>query len=186
MKKIQLTESQLHRVIKESVKKILKEISKDTVQNTYDALRRKGQYNIYDKRGNSYFDRSEELRDNYNDVYNKDKDTDLDLNDNQTPEEFFDDICHYVKRWGGIELENGWYVEAETYGGAELYIYSSKEANENGDDCDFRISDNEGMNDDFNTSTDGSRSLVEELYLYGKNNNFDIETTLEQFLSDMA
>ena len=185
MSKIRLTEAQLHRVIKESVKKILREIRKEPIQNTYDAFRRKGQYNIYDKRGNSYFDRAEDLRDNYNNVYNKDNNTDNDLADNPTPEEFFEDICREVKRWHGIELESGWYVEAETYGGDELYVYQSKEDADNGEEPNYRFSDNEGQHDDFVTSTDGSRSIVEELYLYGKNNDFDVEKTLSEFTRDM-
>ena len=180
MKKIKLTENQLHRVIKESVKKILNEIGKDTAQSAYDKLYRKGQYGDTDKRGNRYSERAEDLRDNYNDVYGDD------LEDNMTPEDFFDEICSEVKRLNGIELDNGWYVEAETYGGNDLYIYESKEDADAGYECSFRISDNEEQHNDFVTSTDGSRSLVEELYLYGKNNNFDIDTTLSQFLSDMA
>lgn len=185
MSKIRLTESQLHKVIKESVSKILKEISKEPIQRTYDVLRRKGQYGIYDKRGNSYFNRAEDLRDNYNDVYNKDNNIDKDLSDNLTPEEFFENICKEIKRWHGIELDSGWYVEAETYGGCELYVYQSKEDADNNEEPYYRFADNEAQNDNFETNDNGERSIVEDIYLYGKNNDFDIQKTLSEFL-DMA
>lgn len=188
MKKIRLTEEQLHKVISETVKKLvegaLTEISKNTAQNAYDKLKRKGQYGDFRKdekhpyKNGDYSERANDLYDNYESLYSDE------LSDNPTPEEFFEDICSTVERNDGMELSNGWYVDAYTYGADELFFYGSKEDADNEEEPDYRFSDNESQHDKFQTDAN-DRSVVEELYIIGKNNDFDIKKTLTEFSTDM-
>ena len=57
-RKIKLSESELNRVIKESVKNVLNEISYDLARRTYGAMRQRGQHN-----------RAEEFACNYDNHY---------------------------------------------------------------------------------------------------------------------
>ena len=177
MKRIKLTESQLHNVIKESVRKILRETSKELAQREYDALKRKGQYFDKGNRPESYIDRAENIYQNRLDTNGEE------LEDmNPTPEQFFEDICRYIKRNNGINLPSGWYVEAETYGGDNIYFYER----EGEEEPSFSFSDNEEAHQGFeNPKYDGDRSIVEELYLYGKKCQWNVEKTLDMFASDM-
>lgn len=177
MKRIKLTENQLHRIIKESVKKIIKETSQDLAQREYNALKRKAQYFDHGNRPESYGDRADNVYQNRLETHGEELD---DMN--PTPETFFEDICSYVSRNHGVTLPSGWYVEAETYGGEELYFYSE----EGQDEPNFTFRDNESQNQAFeNPKYHGDRSITEELYLYGKNNQWNIIQTLNNFASDM-
>ena len=173
--KIILNETQLHRVIKESVGKILNEMKKETVQKTYDELRRHGWE--HGNRPESYKNRAENLSDNYSDVYGDE------LDENPTPEDFFENLCVYAH--GGEELQCGWFVDAITYGDDVLMFYENEEDMRHEEEPSYSFKMDEPINYKFEKDSQSDKSVVEELYEFGENFDFDEEKTLNAFASHM-